>query len=101
MELTGYNIKKKTNIASKEAQLAADIYEWSGKKINYPLLLKFIKEKGYKATWEIWADVKQRKGIREPYVYFMTVLMREEIEYEQNNQGIAKLNRMKSEAGLN
>ncbi len=78
-----FKFKRKSTASSKEAQLAADIYEWSGKNINYPLLLKNIKQKGYKATWEIWADVKQRRGIKTPYVYFMTVLMREEVLWQK------------------
>ena len=42
-----------------ETELANEIYEWSGKQINYPRLMKTIKEQGLQAIRELYLETKK------------------------------------------
>jgi len=50
---------KKSRVFTREQELADQIYFYFGKKINFPLIIKSIKNKGYQAIFEAWQEVKK------------------------------------------
>lgn len=59
MDLTFFKIPKPSKFSSPAQLLAADIYEYFGKELSFPMLMRFIKEKGERAVYFIFNDVKR------------------------------------------
>lgn len=53
---------------TKEQALAANIYNWSVKKLNFAMLMRFIKKFGYQTIYEIWKESQKQQKI--PYIKF-------------------------------
>ena len=54
MEITQYlkKFQPETKKQNKESALASEIYEFYQKNVSYPLIMKLIKERGYKHVME-------------------------------------------------
>jgi len=78
---SGYldKFKVPTKISSSRGLLAQEIYEWSGKKLSFSMLMRLIKLKGEQFTREVWADVKQSDA-KDPYKLFMWKLGQTKVE---------------------
>lgn len=59
MDLNRYSKLKKPKIFSKEMDLADQIYEYFKKKLDFPLIMKLIKTKGYQFIWECFSEARQ------------------------------------------
>lgn len=58
MDLSTYKIKNK-KIYTKEQELADQIHSYFDKKLGFPMIMNFIKTKGYQFVYEVWNEVKQ------------------------------------------
>jgi hypothetical protein len=74
--------KPATRKITRESALTSEIYNAFGKQIPYPLIRKFIKEKGYQATYENFNSLKQQ-GLMSPRL-FKWKMMKEKIIYSQD-----------------
>ncbi len=54
MDIQSYlqKFQPETKKQSKESALASEVYEFYQKKVSYPLIMKLIKERGYKHVME-------------------------------------------------
>lgn len=61
MEKLEFKFKKieKTKIHSDAQFLADQIWEWSGKRLSFPLLMKMIKTKGRQFVFECWNEIRR------------------------------------------
>lgn len=73
--LEKFSISKQT----KEQELAGQIYEWSNRKLNFGLLMKNIKGKGYQFIYECFNEAKQGNA-KDPYKIFMYLIGKTKVE---------------------
>ncbi len=50
---------KKTRIHTKAQELSDQIYSYFNKELRFPMIMKFIKTKGYSFTYETFNEVRQ------------------------------------------
>lgn len=60
----------KTRIFTPDQGLADQIHSWSGKKLNFAMVMKFIKIKGWQRIYEIYNAVRQ-SDCDDPVALFM------------------------------
>jgi hypothetical protein len=61
---------KPAKIYSQKQLLATEIYEWSSKELNFPMILGMINAKGEQFVRECWATAKDSKA-DDPVKLFM------------------------------
>jgi phage replication O-like protein O len=77
-----HTLKARSSKASPNSSsglLAAEIYEWSGKKLKFPMLMRLIKLKGERFIRMAWAEVKDSKA-KEPYKLLMWKIKQTKVE---------------------
>jgi len=72
MDLSNYKINK-SRVYTKEQELADQIYFYFGKKIKFPMIMRFIKTKGYQAIYEIWQEVKNSNPLNRESLFLWKV----------------------------
>lgn len=66
-----YKFAPKPSAYSAEQDLANQIYVWSKKRLNYPMLRSYLKKRGFQAIYDMWNEVKQSEDARDPVALFM------------------------------
>ena len=61
MDLKRYSKIRKPKVFNKEMDLADQIYEYFKKKLDFPLIMKLIKTKGYQFIYECFNESRQSK----------------------------------------
>jgi hypothetical protein len=70
--------KEQKRKQTKESVLADEIYEYFGKKIAYPIIRKFIKDKGYQATYWNWKESCRAEGYNKAGL-FIKLMVKEKV----------------------
>lgn len=70
LDINRFTNPKKSRVHNPDQDLADQIYSWSGKKLNFAMLMKFIKLKGRQRIYDIYNDVRQ-SDCDDPVALFM------------------------------
>ena len=89
MDTSNFKIKK-TRIFTKEQELADRIFSYFGKKIKFPMIMSFIKTKGYEAIYQIWNEVKHSKPKNMESLFLWKVKNERIVYYKQNGKQNSK-----------
>lgn len=74
MDLEQYRSKiKKPKVFSREMDLADQIYEYFKKELEFPLLMKLIKTKGYQFIYECFNETRQSNFPHKLELFLSTV----------------------------
>lgn len=70
LNINRYTKLKKGRIFTPEQDLADQIYSWSGKKLNFAMVMKFIKTRGRQRIYDIYNSIRQA-DCDDPVALFM------------------------------
>jgi len=59
MDLKDYSKIKKPKVFNREMDLADQVYEYFKKELDFPLIMKLIKTKGYQFIYECFNDSRK------------------------------------------
>ena len=85
MDLKRYLKLKKPKIFSKEMDLADQIYECFEKKLDFPLIMKLIKTKGYQFIYECFSESRQ-SDFPHKMELFLSLVGKTKIEWADKNE---------------
>lgn len=77
-----FSLPKPKRVFTKEQELCSLIYEESGKRLSFPLLMRFCKTHGTIAVREIWEEVK-KSNPKDGVSLFMFLIGKNKIVYEE------------------
>ena len=72
IQLKDYKVKK-SRIYTKEQSLADEIFTYFSKKLKFSMIMRFIKQKGYRAIFEAWQEVKNSEPINRESLFLWKV----------------------------
>lgn len=65
---------------SRNQFLANEIYEWLGKEVSYPFIMKLIKERGWQFVYEVYHSCKKIGMCNKRY--FLGAILKQKINYK-------------------